>query len=114
MVLHRRYAIDWYEGDPRSNGKLGQVYYIRPAVRGVTKALDPAWEGECTFLTDKGCSLTPANRPRQCLALTPVNVNGENRCKFVVGHGGKRFAAIAWRPHQKMMRDVVNRIRNSS
>ena len=62
-----RYAIDWWEDDI-------PVYYIRPALKGKEgKLLDPAWSGtECTFLEEKGCTLSLEARPAQCRQLEPA------------------------------------------
>jgi len=58
MVRHERYAIDWYEGDPRPGRLVGglleiveldRVFYVRPAMVGITKALDPSFGGNVHF-----------------------------------------------------------------
>lgn len=106
MVLHERYAIDWYEGDPRPDGDLNHVYFLRPAIRGVTSHLDPTWGGECVFLTDTGCSMSADKRPRECLAIIPSDpIDGH--CLAEDGYEGKEAVAMAWLPHQDLMNEVV-------
>lgn len=105
MVSYERYAIDWYEGDPRANGDLGRVLYVRAAVSGVADAIHPGWGGECAFLTETGCSLSPDKRPRQCLALVP-----QENCDCKEGFD-KEAAAMVWIPHQNMMENVLNIVR---
>lgn len=109
MVRHERYAIDWYEGDPRLDGDLGCVYFLRPAIRGAASHLDPSWGGVCVFLMDTGCSLPADKRPRECLAIIPSDpIDGH--CLAEDGYAGKDAAAMAWIPHQNMMEEVVNEL----
>ena len=67
-----RYAIDWWEGDPRhdyhDDDEMGCAYFVRPAVKGMEGVLrDPTWGGPCTFLEEGvGCVLDPKQRPRAC------------------------------------------------
>jgi Fe-S-cluster containining protein len=90
-----RWALDWWEGDPREgHDELTEAYFLRPATKGKEGVVrDPSWGGECTFLTPKGCELPAERRPRECRMLTPrpkgVDCMGD-------GTAGKRAAAVAW------------------
>lgn len=89
-----RWAIDWWEGDPREGQDiLREVKYVRPAIQGHEgQRYHPAWGGPCTFLTDTGCELAPFDRPKECRYLMPMEVRP---CKNYEGLS-KRQAAIAW------------------
>lgn len=103
-----KYAIDWWEGDPRENQEeLSAAMFIRPAIKGKEGILaDPSWGGECTFLTKMGCSLPADSRPTGCKTLEPKRINDKTlKC---VGHPGsdKREAAIAWIPYQEFLSQI--------
>jgi len=97
MLASGRYAIDWWEGDPREGmDELPQAEYLRPAIKGMEGwQRDPSWGGECTFLTPTGCELAYENRPRECRGLIP-GVDGPP-C-FTPPAVSKKAAAIAWLP----------------
>ena len=105
-IASGKWAIDWWEGDPRSGidgedpGYMDQCYYVRPATVGKEgKTYDASWGGVCTFLTDTGCLLEPKDRPLGCTVLEPVA--GEVECKI---HGfTKQAAALSWFPYQDLL-----------
>ena len=90
-----KWAIDWYEGDPTNDDKLCQVYFVRPKIKGTKELFDPAWSGECIFLTEDGCVLEPSERPKGCRLLEPIALD---HC--ILHAGKKKDAAIAWLPYQ--------------
>jgi len=98
-----KWAIDWWEGDPRPGGsELYRVYYVRPATKGNEGIrFDASWGGECTFLGDTGCTLSSEGRPTVCRLVEP---KAKGNCKY---HGkykhDKRDSAIKWIPHQKLL-----------
>lgn len=113
MVRQEKCAIDWYDGDPRPDGDLWRVYWIRPAIKGVDQPLDPSWGGECVHLTDAGCSVPAGERPRQCLALTPLPIverRANGGCHFDEVYKLKRGPAMAWIPYQNLMSCVVQEL----
>lgn len=103
-----RYAIDWWEGDPRAGfDELSRAYHVRPAVRGYEGCLcDPSWGGlPCTFFVDSvGCSLSLLDRPRECRSLEPVV--GDDACIMHDGCG-KHSASIAWIPYTALLEEVI-------
>lgn len=104
LLLTGKYAIDWWDGDPRDgDDEYSQAYYIRPKTKGhEKKLLHPAWGGECVFLTDTGCELPFEQRPAECRMLEPVE-SGE--CKH---HGAtKQEFATIWLEHQEMMENII-------
>lgn len=98
-----KYAIDWWEGDPRYDAPdygdsdyIDKGYYVRPAVAGVTDLFDPSWGGSCTFLTHRGCALPLKKRPYECRMLEP----SKNSC---LSHTSKREMALAWLPYHDVI-----------
>ena len=102
------YSIDWWDGDPRPNGGLSQVYFIRPRHVGVEKLLDPSWGGTCVFLSGRGCTLSRDEMPLQCRALRPrETLKGD--CK---GTLTKEKMAWIWTTHQAWIVEYIERYRN--
>ena len=91
-----RWCIDWWEGDPREGkDEVDTAQYMRPATKGKEgKLFDPSWGGECTFLTEKGCELTPDKRPAQCRAVVPHPNNDD--CKVDNENFTRQAIAISW------------------
>jgi len=103
------WAIDWWEGDPRyDEGKLEKAYFIRPKIKGVNKLFDPSRGGECIFLKEKGCALSPEKRPISCRLLEP-----KPKGKGCISHNGtgKRGAALAWLPFTNIILEASRRIK---
>lgn len=102
-----RYAIDWWEGDPRGleEGDLGYVsqgFYIRPATKGKEgRVYDASWGGECTFLMPTGCTLAHDARPLECRTLEP---RYPYRCEQ---HHGKHATAVAWIEYHSLLENIV-------
>ena len=94
-----KYAIDWLEADSPD-------YFIRPAIKGVTRLFDPSWGGECVFLTDSGCELLPKYRPYQCRMVEPKP--GDGKC--VAHAGGKEEIATAWKPYISIILEAAGEI----
>ena len=103
------WAIDWYEGDPTRDDKLTQVYYIRPRIKGIKELFDPSWGGECVFLTTKGCTLKPLERPKTCRMLEPASLT---KCVFHAA-GTKRVCAIAWLPYQDIILKAAEAVKEN-
>jgi len=103
-----KYAIDWWEGDPRKNGGgLRKTYFVRPATRNSRGLFDSSWGGECVLLTPSGCSLAPRERPSGCRLLEP-KTNGE--CYSHLGgmtDNDKRIAAVRWMKYQNIILGAV-------
>ena len=105
-----KWAIDWYEGDPRPGGRLNQVYYLRPRIRGFNHLYHPAWAdaGECIFLRENGCFLSPDDRPLECRDLVPK----ENYdCQ---AHYTKKELAMLWIKYQKKITATARTITERS
>lgn len=105
----KKYAIDWWNGDPRINEdedeEMDRTYYIRPAIKGIQKIFHGSWGGECIFLTDTGCSLEHNKRPYTCRMLEPQK---DKNCQY---HGmGKRDETIRWIPFQNNILDAVRKV----
>ena len=102
----KKWAIDWYEGDPR-RGKdgRGEFYFVRPADKeyGEEFLFCPLWKGECVFLTPEGCSLTEEKRPLQCWTLIPRE---DFKC---IQYLTKREIAILWIPYRDIILEAAKR-----
>jgi len=104
-LLTGAYAIDWWDGDPRSRqDEYGRVCFIRPAHEGAQTLRDPSFGGVCVRLTEAGCNLPFRKRPMMCRALKPRR---HRRCRGTFKHPAtKRRGAIAWIPHQQLISDA--------
>jgi Fe-S-cluster containining protein len=112
-LLSKRWAIDWWEGDPRGGkNELDVAYFLRPATKGREGCLhDASWGGECTFLTQTGCSLTFERRPSECRGLVPNEVAPGNCTSDPATT--KQQVAIAWIPYDALIREVADMIEDS-
>lgn len=104
------WAIDWWEGDPRSDdadfdtdAECVNGYFVRPGIVGhsahVFGLRHAAWSGVCRMLQPTGCELRHDMRPIECRGLEPQPVE----IRKVRGCGtdatldtGKRANASAW------------------
>ena len=108
------WAVDWWEGDPREDGDLCQVYFIRPAhTNAIGKLRDPSWGGTCRLWSEThGCSLQLENRPFICRMLEPekdIKARKDTGCNFPAGVS-KTSAVIEWIPYQNNIREAMDLI----
>lgn len=116
-----RWAIDWWEGDPRpredqpfdEDGNLEwpdvSAYYLRPATVGQEgDVFDASFGGRCTFHTSSGCAIFDT-RPEGCRALEPATDGGPCVDRRT---GSKQGGAVAWWPYREMLRDVGSEVRD--
>ena len=94
-------SIDWWEGDPRPNGTLQQVYFLRIRNKNAN-IIDPSWGGFCCLLTDSGCSLKFEERPKSGRFLE--SKGDYNSC---ISHYTKKDSAIDWIPHQNVLEKLI-------
>lgn len=106
LVKGGEVAVDCWEGDTEDDGKLEQVYYIRPRIVGVLPGLDRSWGGQCANLTEAGCKLSFENRPYGCRALTPVK-EMYPKCR---SDWSKEHAARSWRLYQNIIENILDRL----
>ncbi len=112
------YSIDYWEGDPLQSDdnepgnddldtiSWGRAYYIRPRIRG-NDIIDPAWYGECIFLTSTGCALDWEQRPSGCRAVVPEK---NHECDLQ-GNYGKQDSAVAWLKFNDIIRKIESTVR---
>lgn len=110
MLQSGEYCIDWWEGDPRTNrDELGQVYFLRPAMKGAAgKVFDPSWgNDECVFLSKEGtgCKLTYTERPRGCKIIQPKE---DHKCS--IAGSPKRAGALLWLKHTETLEDAAHKV----
>lgn len=104
-----RYAVDVWDGGPQGvdNPHCEDGPFLRPATKGKEgRRYDESWGGECTFLTESGCSLREADRPGGCRNLEPSE---DGNCYDHCGQFGndKERAAAAWWPFREILRAAV-------
>jgi hypothetical protein len=99
-VLAEHVGVPWVDGvEPPEAERRRVIRYPRPATilerggRGVPRDDLAA----CAFLGAQGCRLAFDDRPRMCRALVP---SPGYDCE---GDWGRREAALAWLPHQRMV-----------
>ena len=107
LIKTGKWTIDCWEGDPRPNGKLGQVWFIRPAHKdSIGKLIDRPWGGVCCLWTiESGCSLTLEKRPFQCRVLRPKK---SYQCGLNQQYG-KEYVALKWIPFQDQVEEIISR-----
>lgn len=124
-----KFSIDYWE--EREGPSL---YFLRPATKShmernthPTRWVDASWGGECVFLTETGCSLSPQARPAGCLDLVPkvrqhtipaTRRTGSRKvvdydCQPATERADKLNAGKAWcgenSPYKTKMLELVNR-----
>jgi len=110
LLYSGRWTVDWWEGDPRfddwEDHEVSSAKFLRPAIKGREGRLrDPAYGGECTFLTPTGCELPPEKRPKECRLLTP-----EEGFQCKLEGWGKKESAIAWLPYNKALERLLEEL----
>jgi len=117
-----RWALDWWEGDPRYDNHLDApnnsnsvTYFVRPAVKNKEGEMKHAsWGGECTFLTMGGCSLEHDDRPTECRALEPnQKVFTDKTVGCISKLGEKKEFTIEWLPYQKVVKEAISQAEGS-
>lgn len=85
------YSIDWWECYEKEDGDEVDGYFIR--VRNKNGGIvDPSWGGECSLLTDGGCSLHFEERPKGGrMLLCKTTHDGE-----CISHYPKKDCADDW------------------
>lgn len=121
-LLSGRWAIDWWEGDPRGydhgddDDYLSSSEFIRPAQKGHENEIEHAgWGGACTFLTATGCELAHDDRPRNCRGLIPTL--GPMTCQERREDGSpveKVDYVLAWIPYLDVIADVRRELRHAA
>jgi len=106
MLRTGQWSIDCWEGDVIPDGGLGHVKYLRPAtMTGRNTHFDRSWGGVCVFLGHNSCKLPWDNRPLGCQMLKPGPAPG--MCCIPGVEEPKKHGALAWRPHQALLREAL-------
>lgn len=109
MIEKDLLQFDYWEGDILPHGKMGSVYFPRPTITTNNNIVFGSWatNDNCKLLTEKGCSLDWNSRPEGCKALEP-NSNGDKfACRVIKGGYLKETASYEWRPHQKIIKQII-------
>jgi hypothetical protein len=100
-----KYSIDWLEKDPRPDGDLDRIFFVRPSRKKNGRLYDHLWTGtgDCVFLTDTGCELQLEKRPGECRQIEP-------RKDSCINHaGGREVVAMKWIPYQEIILEAARR-----
>lgn len=95
-------SIDWWEGDPITNINDGtKSFYLR--IKNIdAKVIDPTFGGHpCMLVTDTGCPLSFAYRPKGGRDLIPHISTNDCDAQY-----DKQQCAIEWREHLDVMQEV--------
>lgn len=103
-IDERLFCIDWWDGDPsgESDDEFYNGYYLRVRHKD-SKAIDASIGGECIFLSDNGCTLPFALRPRGARDLIPDKDGIGEQC---IDEYSKQQCAIDWMPYHDMLREL--------
>jgi len=94
-------SIDWWEGDPRPDGDLHEVYYLRMRNRQCD-IVDASWGGRpCVMLSKDGCSLPFEKRPKGGRLLIPKENFNCNETDY-----SKKQCALDWIKYQDILRKL--------
>lgn len=108
MMIKKRLAVDWWEGDPvEGREKLGWAYFLRPPTinpKYKDSPRDPTWGGVCSNLTNTGCSLPFRKRPAGCRFLKPKR---DRNCDYEKDKWNKKDSCIAWIPYTDVIEKAL-------
>lgn len=107
-------SIDWWDGNPvtktntYADDYIDRVYFLRIKNKGC-KTVDPSYGGTpCYLLTDTGCPLSFAYRPKGGRELIPHENNLE--CEIIYS---KRQCAVDWEPYNDILKELVEEYKNA-
>lgn len=107
-LVESGFQFDYWEGNLTGYPEHDNIrfYFVRPAtVRSRGKIIDASWGGQCTFLTNEGCTFKFEDRPQMCQDLEPI----ENlKCKLKEGALTKEDYVMAWLPYNSIIENVIN------
>jgi len=113
LLSSGKYAIDWWENDPREDKEeFARVYYVRGRHVG-ERAINGSWGGVCVNWSLKsGCSLKDNERPFQCRMLKPQSYtfgDKHHNCGIPSeDKGTKKELAVRWIPFQATINKAIN------
>ena len=94
-------SVDWWEGNPVTNERDGKKYCFLRIKNKNENVIAPSWGGECSILTDTGCSLSFEYRPKGARELIPDLDNCHQNYT-------KQQCAIDWMQYSDVMEQVYN------
>ena len=93
-------SIDWWEGDVLDKDRE-RTYYLRVRNKN-SDIVDPAWIGECSLLTNSGCSLLFESRPKGGRSVIPQK-DFECTSEYL-----KDTCCKEWYPYQHILDNLYN------
>lgn len=103
-----KWCFDYWEGDARKGEHFYlRTYFVRPAIKGLEgEVIDATWGGECTFLTESGCSIKNIeDRPHECRFLEPLK---RQNC---IQHGNTKCEnSVAWLKYRKEISKIIREL----
>lgn len=126
MIDNQGHQLDSWEGDAMlttqeqimeimkgNYPERSQSYFIRPRhTNSINKTIDRSFGGVCSFLTRTGCKLPFESRPSQCRELIPSEEHPGEECTESSEKYEKRQVAIAWLKYEKILLNVVKKLRS--
>ena len=94
-------SIDWWDGNPITGVNDGEKSFFLRIKNKNSFVVDPSFGGICSILTDSGCPLNFAYRPKGARELIPVP--GDKDCN--VGYS-KQECAADWLPYNDILREL--------
>lgn len=92
-------SIDWWEGNPLTDKNTEERFFFLRIKNKNSFTVDPSFGGTCSILTDKGCPLSFAYRPKGARDLIP-NIN-ECDCLYT-----KQQCAIEWASYNNILEEL--------
>ena len=104
MITDKIACVDWWEGSLPNIGE-SEIRFLRARAINDHGAIVGSRGGQCVHLTENGCTLAYAQRPRECRELIPRDKE-DAKCVFPAGVS-KEAAAVAWLPYQSLLKSIV-------
>ena len=94
-------SIDWWDGNPETGTNSGEKSFFLRIKNKNSFVVDPSFGGICSILTDSGCPLNFAYRPKGARELIPDS--SDKSCH--IGYS-KQECAIDWLPYNDILEEL--------
>ena len=94
-------SIDWWDGNPVTGVNNGEKSFFLRIKNKNSFVVDPSFGGICSILTDSGCPLNFAYRPKGARELIPDS--SDKSCH--IGYS-KQECAIDWLPYNDILEEL--------
>lgn len=94
-------SIDWWDGNPVTNKNNGEKSFFLRIMNKDSFVVDPSFGGQCSILTDSGCPLIFAYRPKGARELIPISGEADCHCGYT-----KQQCAADWLPYNDILSEL--------